>query len=208
MNKLKKIIKKNFKWIIFLVVIIIFIAIAEDVFEKEIFEFDEIIYNFFVNHRSNTLNTFFKAITKLGNAMVILTLTILCVIFIKDKKYKILVPTNIITIIGLNILLKNIFVRPRPNQFRIIEETGYSFPSGHAMASTAFYGLLIYIAYKKIQNKTLRNTICIMLIVLILIIDISRIYLGVHYTSDVVAGTCLSIAYLIIITKISSIFDK
>ena len=100
------------------------------------------------------------------------------------------------------IVLKNFFLRPRPNEFRLIEETGYSFPSGHAMASTAFYGLLIYIAHEKIENKILRNTICIMLGLLILLISISRIYVGVHYTSDVIAGTCFSIAYLILITRL------
>ena len=122
--------------------------------------------------------------------------------YVPDKKYKILVPANLITIVIINIVLKNFFLRPRPNEFRLIEETGYSFPSGHAMASTAFYGLLIYIAHEKIENKILRNTICIMLGLLILLISVSRIYVGVHYTSDVIAGTCLSIAYLILITRL------
>ena len=107
-----------------------------------------------------------------------------------------------LTIAIINIVLKNFFLRPRPNEFRLIEETGYSFPSGHAMASTAFYGLLIYIVHEKIKNKILGNTICIMLVLLILLISISRIYVGVHYTSDVIAGTCFSIAYLVLITRL------
>lgn len=208
MNKLKEIIKKNYKWIIFFLLVLIFGMIAKAVFQKEIFEFDATIYNFLVNHRNTVLNLIFTGITKQGNALILAILTILCIIFIKDKKYKILVPINILAITGLNILLKNIFVRPRPDILRLIEETGYSFPSGHAMASTAFYGLLIYIAHKKIENKKVRNTICVMLTILILMINISRIYVGVHYASDVLAGMCFSIAYLILITRILLMYER
>lgn len=202
MKKIKELIIKNYKWIIFFVFSVIFLAIAEDVFAQEIFEFDSVVYNFLVNNRNEALNNFFKIITQFGSALVLIIITILCVIFIRDKKYKILVPANLLTIAIINIVLKNFFLRPRPNELRLIEETGYSFPSGHAMASTAFYGLLIYIEHEKIENKILRNTICIMLGLLILLISVSRIYVGVHYTSDVIAGTCFSIAYLILITRL------
>ena len=202
MKKIKELIIKNYKWIIFFVFFVIFLAIAEDVFEQEIFEFDSVVYNFLVNNRNEALNNFFKIITQFGSAIVLIIITILCVIFIRDKKYKILVPANLVTIAIINIVLKNFFLRPRPNELRLIEETGYSFPSGHAMASTAFYGLIIYIVHEKVENKILRNTICIMLGLLILLISISRIYVGVHYTSDVIAGTCFSIAYLILITRL------
>ena len=202
MKKIKELIIKNYKWIIFFLFFVIFLAIAEDVFEQEIFEFDSVVYNFLVNNRNEALNNFFKIITQFGSAIVLIIITILCVIFIRDKKYKILVPANLVTIAIINIVLKNFFLRPRPNELRLIEETGYSFPSGHAMASTAFYGLIIYIVHEKVENKILRNTICIMLGLLILLISISRIYVGVHYTSDVIAGTCFSIAYLILITRL------
>ena len=202
MKKIKELIIKNYKWIIFFLFFVIFLAIAEDVFEQEIFEFDSVVYNFLVNNRNEVLNNFFKIITQFGSALFLIIITILCVIFIRDKKYKILVPANLVTIAIINIVLKNFFLRPRPNELRLIEETGYSFPSGHAMASTAFYGLLIYIVHEKVENKILRNTICIMLGLLILLISISRIYVGVHYTSDVIAGTCFSIAYLILITRL------
>ena len=202
MKKIKELITKNYKWIIFFLFFVIFLAIAEDVFEQEIFEFDSVVYNFLVNNRNEVLNNFFKIITQFGSALVLIIITILCVIFIRDKKYKILIPANLVTIAIINIVLKNFFLRPRPDELRLIEETGYSFPSGHAMASTAFYGLLIYIVHEKVENKILRNTICIMLGLLILLISISRIYVGVHYTSDVIAGTCFSIAYLILITRL------
>ena len=202
MDNIKELIKNKYKWIIFAMVSIIFIAIAEDVFEKEIFAFDGIIYNFLLNHRNNILNNFFKIMTNFGSAEFLIPLTILCIICIKNKKYKIMLPVNLIVITSLNIILKNVFVRQRPNELRLIEETGYSFPSGHAMASTAVYGLLLYIVFREVKNKKIRNIACILLAILIFIIDMSRIYVGVHYASDVIAGTCLSIAYLILFIQI------
>ena len=102
----------------------------------------------------------------------------------------------IITI--LNQLLKRILQRPRPTEYRIIEETGYSFPSGHSMISMAFYGYLIYLIYKYVKNKYIKWISIVLLSILICAVGISRIYLGVHYTSDVLGGFLISISYLII----------
>ena len=88
--------------------------------------------------------------------------------------------------------------RPRPSKFQIISEKGYSFPSGHSMVSMAFYGLLIYLIYKYIKNKKLKYSLIVTLSILIFLIGISRIYLGVHYASDVIAGFCISLSYLMI----------
>ena len=74
-------------------------------------------------------------------------------IFIKNKKIGVSIFSNLVIITALNQLLKNILQRPRPTEFRIVEETGYSFPSGHSMVSMAFYGYLIYLTYKYIKNK-------------------------------------------------------
>lgn len=108
----------------------------------------------------------------------------------------------IITII--NQTLKFILQRPRPTEYRIIDETGYSFPSGHSMLSMAFYVFIIYLIYKNVKNKYLKITLITILSLLILMIDISRIYLGVHYTSDVCAGFLISASYLIIYINISN----
>ena len=100
--------------------------------------------------------------------------------------------------------IQPIVQRERPVGYRLVDELGYSFPSGHSMVSTAFYGLIIYLVYKNIENKKLRNVICVSLAILIILIGCSRVYLGVHYASDVLAGVVTSIAYLIIITRIIS----
>ena len=106
----------------------------------------------------------------------------------------------------LNQILKYIVQRNRPEGYRLIDESGYSFPSGHSMVSTAFYGFLIYLVIKKVKNKYLKNFLVILLSILIILIGFSRVYLGVHYASDVIAGFFISIAYLILfITMISDI---
>lgn len=193
---------ENKRWIVLSIVVTIFVLIAEAVLQKEILVFDSVLYDFLVEHRTNFLNSLFKIITQLGSATYLIAITFLCVVLIKNKKYKLTIPLNLIVITWLNVLLKNIFLRPRPNELRIIEETGFSFPSGHSMVSMAFYGYFIYLICKNMKNKYLKYTLCALLSILILLIGLSRIYLGVHYASDVVAGLCFSMAYLIFMISI------
>lgn len=207
-EKVKNAIKHNWIWAtIAVVLIVIFAKIAEDVFEKEIFGFDYSIYNYILNHRNTILNTIFKVITYAGSAYVVLPVTICCVIFIKVKKDKKLIPLNLLIIILLNIVLKNIFARPRPDNMRLMQASGYSFPSGHAMVSTAFYGYLIYLTIKNIQNRKAKIAISTALALLIILIDFSRIYIGVHYVSDVIGGTVFSIVYLIAFVNINKLIE-
>lgn len=201
LKKIGKALKKNYKYIILLICIIIFIAIIEDVFEKETIEMDLLIYKIMViKMRNDPLTVLFKIITNLGGAYFLILLTILLTIFIKDKKIAFSIPINLIIVTMLNNILKNIVQRPRPIGYRLIDESGYSFPSGHSMVSAAFYGLIIYFIWKNVKNKKLRNISCILLSFLIVFIGLSRIYLGVHYASDVLGGFIISIAYLIIFT--------
>ena len=111
-------------------------------------------------------------------------------------------------ITALNLLLKNIVERPRPEGYRLITETGYSFPSGHSMISAAFYGLIIYFIWKNVKDKKLKYISCTLLGILIVLIGISRIYLGVHYASDVIGGFTISIVYLIIFTSVFKMICK
>ena len=142
-----------------------------------------------------------KIITNLGGTLFLILIAVALVIIIKNKKTGITILANLGISAILNNLLKIIIQRPRPIEHRLIEETGYSFPSGHSMISMAFYGYLAYLTYKYIKNKNLKYTIIILLNILILSIGISRIFLGVHYTSDVLAGFIISIIYLCIYIK-------
>lgn len=205
-QKIKKLgnsIVKNLKWIILFLGIILFLAIVEDVFDQEIRKVDMWGYQFIATFLiSDLITPIAKFVTKLGGAITLTLITIILLLGLKNKKIGLLVALNLIISTGLNLLLKNIVQRPRPNEFRLIDETGYSFPSGHSMVSMAFYGFLIYLIYKFVKSKRLKWALMIVLSILIITIGISRIYLGVHYTSDVLAGFTISVSYLIIYTSI------
>lgn len=198
-EKIKEFIIKNLKWIILFICLIGFLDLAEDVFNKEIMKGDIIGYQMVSTFLISDFATpIAKIITNFGGAIFLITTTVLLFILIKNKKIGIAITTNLVLVALLNQLLKNILQRPRPTEYRIIQETGYSFPSGHSMASMAFYGYLIYLIYKYVENKNTKWILIMLLSILICSIGISRIYLGVHYTSDVLGGFLISISYLVI----------
>ncbi len=198
-EKTKEFIVKNLKWIILFICLIGFLALAEDVFNKEIMNGDiigyKVVSEFLISDFTIPIAKF---ITNFGGAIFIIILVIVLFIVIKNRRIRISIFLNLVIITTLNQLLKRILQRPRPSEYRIIEETGYSFPSGHSMVSMAFYGYLIYLIYKYVKNKYVKWISIMLLSILICTIGISRIYLGVHYTSDVLGGFLISISYLII----------
>ena len=198
LNKIKTLFFKYRKPLLFFLSLIVFFLILYDVFRYEIIFYDELAHNFLVKSLR----------TNLGSGLVLVLLSFTIFVIVKNKRKGISIIINLFLISFINLILKILIQRPRPNGFNIINETGYSFPSGHSMVSTAFYGLLIYLSYKNIKNKILRRSICIILFFLIVLIGISRIYLGVHYASDVIGGFFLSIAYLIIFIEIVPKFLK
>ena len=195
----KELIKKNLKWVVLFICLVGFLALAEDVFNKEIMYGDIIGYKLISTFLiSDFVTPIAKFITNFGGAIFLSIATVMLFLLIKNKKIGLSIISNIVIITVLNQLLKRILQRPRPTEFRIVEETGYSFPSGHSMVSMAFYGYLIYLIYRYIKNKYVKWTLITILSILICLIGISRIYLGVHYTSDVLGGFLLSISYLVI----------
>ena len=195
----KEFIKKNLKWVILFICLVGFLALAEDVFNKEIMNGDIIGYKLISTFLiSDFVTPIAKFITNFGGAIFLSIATVMLFLFIKNKKIGLSIISNIVIIAVLNQLLKRLLQRPRPTEFRIVEETGYSFPSGHSMVSMAFYGYLIYLIYRYIKNKYVKWTLITILSILICLIGISRIYLGVHYTSDVLGGFLLSISYLVV----------
>ena len=209
-EKIKEFIIKNWKWIVLFICLIGFLELAEDVFNKEIMNWDiigyKIISTFLISDFATPIAKF---ITNFGGAIFIILLTVILIAVIKNKKIGLSILTNLAIITILNQLLKRILQRPRPTEYRIIEESGYSFPSGHSMISMAFYGYLIYLIYKYVENKNVKCILISLLSVLICLIGISRIYLGVHYTSDVLGGFLISISYLVIyISAVNNVFCR
>ena len=206
-GKIKEFIVKNLKWIILFICLIGFCALAEDVFNKEIMKGDiigyKIVSTFLISDFATPIAKF---ITNFGGAIFLVIATITLFIVIKNKKIGISILSNLAIVTVLNQLIKRILQRPRPTEYRIIEETGYSFPSGHSMVSMAFYGYFIYLIYKYVKNKYVKWISISLLSLLICAIGISRIYLGVHYTSDVLGGFLISISYLIIYISVANKF--
>ncbi len=202
MKKVLLFLKKNLKWIVSLITLIMFIAIVRNIYANEIASFDNFYYGYISKLISDQMTFFVKVITNLGSAYALISIAVLMLLIPKKKIYGILTSINLVTIFLLNLLLKYIFTRPRPTDINLIKELGYSFPSAHAMVGTAFYGFLIYLIWQSnIKNKQ-KWFYSILLGILIILICITRIYLGVHFASDVFGGFLISISYLVLFTSI------
>lgn len=156
---------------------------------------DDKIYNILISLKSDVATYFFKIVTLGAN---VYTLIIICLIslLLKNKKYFKFISINAILAFLCNYGLKQIFKRPRPSMLRLSVESGYSFPSGHSMVAIAFYGLIIYFISR--SNLKYKKAYYIGLSILILLVGISRIYLGVHYFSDVLCGFLFGTIYLVL----------
>jgi len=201
----KKLKKEHISKIFIIISIIVILFITSNIILYDSLPIDTIVSNLINKIRCNELDIFMKIITKFGNTDTIIILVIITLLVIikklKNKKLALITLTAIITNVLFNQLIKFSLKRPRPIH-KLIEIGGYSFPSGHAMISMMFYGLLIYLYYKLLKNKKLKAILITINIILILLIGFSRIYLNVHYFSDVIAGYLISILYLYIIIKL------
>ena len=138
---------------------------------------DEKIYALITGFTSQKATTCMMIISFLGSATVLISLAIASIIIFRKNKIGLYITINLATVFLLNRILKMVIRRPRPNLIQIVPETGYSFPSGHTMVGTGFYGLCIYFIYKEIKNKAVKYSLITILVLLILLIGISRIYL-------------------------------
>ena len=164
-------------------------------------DLDTFIYNIIIKMQSDSVTQIFKAITFLASTKFILCLNIIALIIyiIKKRGYLLLIPVNSIFSVVSNNLIKFLLKRPRPNVLRLVTETNYSYPSGHAMISVLFYGTIITLLNR--NNIKYRKIINIILMLIILLVGVSRIYLGVHYASDIIGGYLISTGILLFTKK-------
>lgn len=192
---------KKFNIFIVVLCLILFSVICYGVLSYDSLVIDTKVYSFIAdNLMSDGTTSVLKVITELGGVAFIVLAGVL--IFMFCKKIRWFVTFDLVGVTLINQVIKHIVRRPRPNVLRLVEEDGYSFPSGHSMVSMAFYGIIIYLVYKNVTNKYLKWTLIALLSLLILSIGFSRIYVGVHYFTDVVGGFLLGLAYLIIYINI------
>jgi Membrane-associated phospholipid phosphatase len=176
-----------------------FLILAFIINRKQIHGFDNWLIGLVTRLYSPTSTAVMKGFTFVGSGLCV-TLLALLILFLLLKigyRWELIFYIGVIAGSGLlNMLLKAIFQRERPDIQRIVQASGYSFPSGHSMAAFTLYGITIYFLWKHARSDWLRVTIVTVGIIMILMIGISRIYLGVHYPSDVVGGYAIAAAWL------------
>jgi len=186
----------------FLAAVIIMIILVKLVFFDTGNRLDASAFAFmgrYVSDRSTRLMEFF---TLLGSHRFLVPANLLLIayaIFIQKNTW-LAIKVGAIGVSSLILMfsLKALFNRPRPATPLLYEVPGLSFPSGHAFMSFTFFGLLIYIVFKEINRPAVRYLLAVILLVTIAMIGLSRIYLRVHYATDVAAGFSLGMIWLVI----------
>jgi len=147
------------------------------------------------------LTILFRTITHLIDIPVIITWVLIVAFIFYRKQWKLesyLMLGNL-TLAGILIVtFKNIYQRPRPEILHLVEEKGFSFPSGHSLAVTIMVGTLIVIFSQRIKDQLWKRIVQILLGLYLVSVLISRVYLGVHYPSDVLASLCVGLGVLFI----------
>ena len=189
---------KLYKKLIILACLIVFITLVILLKLNMLDSLDNTIYDALTIFKSKVFTKAIIFITFFGGMSITIILIILCLLINRKKGIYMIVNTG--SILLINSIIKFIIARPRPEGIGIIEESWYSFPSAHAMNSVALYGLIIYYIFKTDKIRCKKGLITILL-GLSIIVPLSRVYLGVHYFSDVLAGASLSTIWLLIFTS-------
>ncbi|GAA4444123.1 phosphatase PAP2 family protein [Pontibacter saemangeumensis] len=202
-------------WAVFWGCLLLFLYMANEVFRQGDTGLDDALFRFAESHTSPPVTRMMIFVSFFASAdylMVVPPLVVLVFSFYKGLRWlalKVLLISMSSAV--LNQVMKGMFERPRP-AFAMLEQSGLSFPSGHAMIGGAFYGLLIYIVWRTVQDRVLRWVLTVLLTLLILLIGYSRIYLKVHYATDVLAGYAMGFLWLLLsvyfMSKLEKIFVK
>jgi membrane-associated phospholipid phosphatase len=170
----------------------IFIELTDELSEGELKNFDDTITVHVLSFRNPSLTLFFQFITNLGDRIAYTAATILLGAFLwfrfRNWKFTAQIVSVLLLATLSNIAIKHIIKRSRPSIEHLVSVNTLSFPSGHSMSAMAFYGFLVYLCVQSKMNRWIKIILCLVLIALIFSIGLSRIYLGVHFPSDVVAG--------------------
>ncbi len=195
--------KSGGRYLLFLsfVPFVLFVVLSVIIFGSDLVKsFDTFLVGKISEARSEPLLAFFLLVTEFGGARVIfVSLFLLFFILIFSKEFKaafVLVATMSALAVSIY-LLKEAFHRPRP-EFAYILENGYSYPSAHAAISLAFYGSVAYLFCKREVSKPMKLFVWSVVAVLTALVGASRVYLGVHFPSDVIGGYLVGLFWLLI----------
>lgn len=194
--------KNNIIYFLLILILFLFCLFIKNNYLNEVTLFDKSITIFLNEYIQNPILTkLMLSISFLGSFAGLSLIIILSIFIIKNKNISLFITINLLIAYLFNNLLKVIYNRPRP-EFTLIKETGSSFPSGHAMCAIAFYGFLIFLVNKHIKEKKRKIFFNLFLILLIILIGFSRIYLNVHYFTDIILGFIFGLLSLLIFINI------
>ena len=167
--------------------------------------FDKIIMDYIHNNTNPLGVSIMKFISLLGSPSFFLSVVLSIFVYLLMNKKRRNAKLILLSVVGsffLNASLKNIFTRIRPLNYMLIKYGGYSFPSGHSMVSMSFYTTLTYILLQNVKDKKTRTFMWIGNFVIIGLVGFSRLYLGVHWPTDVIVGFSLGFIFFVIIKSI------
>ncbi len=186
-------------FVLFIIPAYVFVELAEEVHEKETLLFDEAVLHGVNQLASPGLNVVMMTLTQLGGLWAVLVITAVLVVLLWRKRMR---RMSVLLTFGvggaglINLILKSIFQRDRPELWELLViENSYSFPSGHAMASSALAFSLIVIFWP----TRWRWLVVAIMGVYTFAIGLTRLYLGVHYPTDVVAGWIVSAMWVAVV---------
>ena len=187
----------NKKYIILLLIIMLLCILINTFLSDYILDIDNYVRNI-VNrfNTNNILTTYFKILTNLGSEYFYIPILILLLLIKKYRNYSIVTSITLLSTHFINVIIKNIIKRERPLITLIERPSDYSFPSGHTMCAIIFYGLLLYIINKNIKDKRIKTLFSALCIIITISIMLSRLYLGVHYFTDILVGSIISLIIL------------
>jgi undecaprenyl-diphosphatase len=192
-----------------------FLELTESLQSKFLSQYDRKITDFVISFRSPELNKILQFITNIGDIYGYLVVgTISSIVFyLKFKNWRFVIQMIFVLAISAlsNLALKQVINRPRPEIEHLVSVATLSYPSGHAMSAISFYGFLIYLCYGFKMNKLIKLGVILFLTILIFSIGISRIYLGVHFPSDIAGGFIAGliwVAFCIIIFNIIDLYRR
>lgn len=198
-------------FVLFVISLNAFVEITEELKDNELTQYDDYFTTKIQNFQNPSLTVFFQFITRLGDRLTYFIFTPAIAVFFLfwHGKWKFALQTAaVISLSSLsNIVLKRAINRDRPSLDQLISVSTLSYPSGHAMSAMAFYGFLIYLNIRLASSWWLKLAVFIVLGLLIFLIGISRIYLGVHYPSDVLAGYVGGLIWVTFCATLFNIID-
>ena len=189
---------------------LVFIGVAIGVQTGYLDGFDNAVRYRVYSMRSDKLTVFWRLITHSGDRYVVIIIGI--ILLLKKslrEKYGVKFAIAALSSTALYQIMKYIFQRPRPDlALRLIEQGGYSFPSGHSMNCLVSYGIWIYLLLRYCENRRLAKLLSFGLGLLTILIGFSRVYVGVHYPTDIIGGWSLGIAVLVAMIYAFEKFDS